>query len=160
MAQFSLSSATNLFKIKYGKLSDNVYNSANVLLGRCKKNYEFVGKQLFVPVPTSFQGGVGSGSLPTANVANYKDAIITAKKMYSVVEIDREAIHASANDEGSFVRGTKHVIQKGVESWMRNMSRALFNDASGKLGVIQANATGTAADPVIIITAASWKEAN
>lgn len=160
MAQFSLSSATNLFKIKYGKLSDNVYNSANVLLGRCKKNYDFVGKQMFIPVPTSFQGGVGSGSLPTANVANYKDAIITAKKMYSVVEIDREAIHASANDEGSFVRGTKHVVQKGVESWMRNMSRSLFNDGTGKLGVIQANATGTAADPVIIITAASWKEAN
>lgn len=161
MAQFSLSSATNLFKIKYGKLSDNVYNSANVLLGRCKKNYEFVGKQLFVPVPTSFQGGVGSGSLPTANVANYKDAIITAKKMYSVVEIDREAIHASANDEGSFVRGTKHVIQKGVESWMRNMSRALFNDGTGALGTTTAAvATGTATAPVVIISAATWKEAN
>jgi len=160
MAQFSLSTATNLFKIKYGKLSDNVYNSANVLLGRCKKSYDFVGKQMFIPIPTSFQGGVGSGSLPTANVATYKDAIITAKKMYAVVEIEREAIHASANDEGSFVRGTKHVVQKGVESWMRNMSRALFNDASGSLGLFPGPATGTATDPVIVVTAASFKEAN
>lgn len=160
MAQFSLSSATNLFKIKYGKLSDNVYNSANVLLGRTKKSFDFTGKQLFVPVPLSFQGGVGSGSLPTANVANYGDMLITAKKMYSVVEIQREAIHASANDEGAFVRGTKHVIQKGVESWMRNMSRALFNDGTGSLGSFSGSASGTATAPVIVITAATWKEAN
>ena len=37
-SQFDLQSASNLFKIKYGKLSENVYNSANVLLGRVKKS--------------------------------------------------------------------------------------------------------------------------
>lgn len=160
MAQFSLSAATNLFKIKYGKLSDNVYNSANVTLGRIKKDYSFVGKQLFVPVPMSHSGGVGSGVLPTANVANYEDALILAKKVYAVCEIERESIKASANDEGSFVRGTKHVVQKAVESYMRNASRILFGSGDGSLGTIQANATGTATAPVIIITAATWKEAN
>jgi hypothetical protein len=160
MAQFSLSAATNLFKIKYGKLSDNVYNSANVMLGRVNKKYDFTGRQMFIPVPQSFQGGVGSGSLPTPNVANYEDAIITAKKVYSVVQIEREAIKASMNSEGAFVQGTKEVIQKGVESYMRNASRILFNDGTGALGTIQANATGTAAAPVIIVTAATWKEAN
>lgn len=160
MAQFSLTSATNLFKIKYGKLSDNVYNSANVMLGRINKKYDFTGKQMFIPVPTSFQGGVGSGSLPTANVANYKDAIITAKKVYSVVKIDREAIKASMNSEGAFVQGTKEVVQKGVESYMRNASRILFGDGSGALGQFSGSATGTAAAPVLVITAASWKEAS
>lgn len=160
MAQFSLSSATNLFKIKYGKLSDNVYNSANVTLGRIKKDYNFTGKQQFIPVPQSFQGGVGSGSLPTPNVAAYEDAIITAKKVYSVVQIEREAIKASMNNEGAFVQGTKEVVAKGVESWMRNMSRILFNDGTGALGSFSGNATGTATDPVIVITAATWKEAN
>jgi hypothetical protein len=160
MANFSLSSASNLFKIKYGKLSENVYNSANVILGRCKKSYNFTGKQQQVAVPLSFSGGVGSGSLPTANFANYNDATLIAKKMYSVVQVDRESIKAAENDEGAFVRLTKHVVSKGVESWMRNMSRTLFNDGSGSLGIVSANATGTAAAPVIIVTAASWKEAN
>lgn len=160
MANFNLTSATNLFKIKYGKLSENTYNSANVLLGRVKKEYNFTGKRMDVAVPTSFSGGVGSGVLPTANSAAYQDAQISAKKVYSVIEVEREAIAASENDEGAFVRMTKEVVKKGVESFNRNMSRILFNDGTGALGTIQANATGSAAAPVIIITSATWKEAN
>jgi hypothetical protein len=161
MAQFNLTTATNLFKIKYGKLSENTYNSANVLLARAKKSFDFTGKRMDIAVPTSFAGGVGSGSLPTPNYAAIQDAQITAKKMYSVIQIDRESIKAASNNEGAFVELTKFSVQKGVESWMRNMSRALFNDGSGSLGVSTAAvATGSAASPVVTISAASWKEAN
>ena len=161
MAQFNLTTATNLFKIKYGKLSENTYNSANVLLARAKKSFDFTGKRMDIAVPTSFAGGVGSGSLPTPNYAAVQDAQITAKKMYSVIQVDRESIKAASNNEGAFVELTKFSVQKGVESWMRNMSRALFNDGSGALGVSTAAvATGSAAAPVVTISAASWKEAN
>ena len=161
MANFNLTDASALFKNKYGKLSDNVYNSANVMLGKIKKDYNFVGKEMHVPVPTAFMGGVGSGSLPTANLASYEDAKIQAKKVYAVCEIDRETIKASMNDEGAFVQATKHTIQKTVESWTRNASRILFGNADGVLGVsTAANATGTASAPVITISDATWKEAN
>lgn len=158
---FNLTTATNLFKIKYGKLSEVTYNSANVLLGRVKKDYSFTGKRMDVAVPTSFSGGVGSGALPTANSAAYEDAQISSKKMYSVIEVDREAIKASENDEGAFVRMTKHSVQKGVESFNRNCSRALWNDGTGTLGVSTAAAAGgSAAAPTVIISTATWKEAN
>lgn len=157
---FNLTSASNLFKYKYGPLSENVYNSANVILGRVKKSYKFTGKRMDIAVPTSYAGGVGSGSLPTANSAAYEDAQITAKKMYAVIQIDREAIKASSNDEGAFVQMTKHAVSKGVESFMRNMSRTLFNDGTGALGTLSANATGTAAAPICVVSAATWKEAN
>lgn len=162
MAQLSLSSATNLFKIKYGKLSDNVYNSENVLLGRCKKDYNFTGKRMDIAVPQSFAGGVGSGSLPVSNVADYADAIISAKKMYATVEIEREAIKASMNDEGAFVRGTKEVVKKGVESWMRNMSRTLFHDGTGSLGTINAGGVtdNGGGNYSLVISAATWKESH
>lgn len=164
MSQFNLTTATNLFKIKYGKLSENTYNSANVLLGRCKKSFDFTGKRMDVAVPVSFAGGVGSGSLPTPNYAAIEDAVITSKKMYSVIQIDREAIKASSNNEGAFVELTKYSVQKGVESWMRNMSRALFNDGSGSLGTIQAGGVTAIVTPVVgwnvVISAATWKEAN
>lgn len=114
MAQFSLSTASNLFKIKYGKLADNTYNSANVLLGRVKKSYDFVGKRMDIAVPTSFSGGVGSGSLPTANYAAVEDAVIEAKKMYAVGQIDREAIKAASVSEGAFIELTKFSTQKAV----------------------------------------------
>lgn len=161
---FSLSEASALFKIKYGKLSENVYNSANVLLGRCKKSYNFTGKQILHSIPQSFAGGVGSGSLPTANTAQYAEAIIQAKKVYSVVEIDRESIKASMSDEGAFVRATKEVVQKGVESWMRNMSRILFNDGTGKLAdgdnATNVSGAGTLGSPYVVRLAATTKDAN
>lgn len=160
MAQFNLTDATALFKTKYGKLSDNVYNSANVLLGKMKKNYNFVGKEMKFPVPTAFSGGVGSGSLPQANIANYGDLTLTSKKVYAVCEIDRETIKAAMSDEGAFVDATKHTIQKTVESWTRNASRILFGDGSGALGSFSGSATGTAVAPVITVTATTWKEAN
>ena len=160
MAQFSLTTASNLFKIKYGKLAENTYNSANVLLARAKKSFDFTGKRMDIAQPLSFAGGVGSGSLPIANYAKIEDAQITAKKMYAVMQIDRESIKAASNNEGAFVELTKYTVQKGVESWMRNMSRALFNDGTGALGQFSGSAAGTASDPVITVTAASWKEAN
>ena len=157
----SLSEVSALFKIKYEKLSENVYNSANVLLGRVKKSYNFTGKRLSIAIPQSFSGGVGSGSLPTANTAIYGDAQIEAKKMYAVVEIDRETIKASLSDEGAFVRATKEVVQKGVESFMRNLSRAMFNDGSGMLGSIASSSLdGSGGIASATVSISDFKEAN
>ena len=163
MAQnFNLTDASALFKLKYEKLSENVYNSANVLLARCKKSYKFVGKKLVIAIPQSFSGGVGSGSLPQANKAIYEDAQIESKKMYAVVEVDRETIKAAMSDEGAFVRATKEVVKKGVESFMRNLSRTLFADGSGKLGTIDSSGTfaGSAAAPTVPLKSDDYKEAN
>ena len=134
MGSFNLADQTELFKINYYKKSENMYNSENVLQGRIKKKYDFTGKQKLLATPLSFSGGVGSGSLPTANAGNYGNAIITAKRVYARAEIEREAIKASANDAGSFVRATKESVKKTVESYMRNGSRILFGDGSGILG--------------------------
>lgn len=134
MAKFSLARQNELFKINYGKKSENMYNSDNVLQGRIKKNYKFTGKQKLIATPLSFAGGVGSGTLPTANGGRYGNAIIEAKKVYARAEIEREAIKASADDAGAFVRATKETVKKTVESYMRNCSRILFSDGSGVLG--------------------------
>src|SRR5690606_9256131 len=58
---------------------------------------------------------------------------ITAKKVYARAVIEREAIKASANDAGAFVKATKETVQKTVESGTRNISRILFGDGSGIL---------------------------
>lgn len=158
MAQFSLTGATALFKTKFGKLSENAYNSANPVLGTIKKDYGFVGEDMKVAVPTFFSGGVGSGTLPTANPASAVKATINAKKVYGVTEIQREALKASASDEGAFVEAMKWNVQKTVEAWNRNASRIMFGDGTGALGTINANASGTAAAPVIVISAATWVE--
>lgn len=158
MANFNLTSQSALFKTKFGKLSENAYNSANVLLGTMKKEYNFVGEDMKVAVPTYFAGGVGAGTLPTPNPASASKATLTAKRVYSVTEIQREALKASANDEGAFVEAMKFNVQKTVESWNRFASLIAFGDGTGALGTANANATGTASAPVIVISAATWVE--
>jgi hypothetical protein len=158
MAAFSLSTQSQLFKTKFGKLSENAYNSANVMLGTIKKEYNFVGEDMKVAIPTFFAGGVGSGSLPTANPASASKATISAKKVYSVTEVEREAIKASMGDEGAFVEALKWNVQKTVEAYNRNASRILFGDGTGALGTLNANATGTATVPICVISAATWVE--
>lgn len=164
MSTFNLTDQTNLFKINYFKKSENMYNSYNVLQGRIKKRYDFTGKQRFVATPLSFSGGVGSGSLPTSNAATYEGAILTAKKVYATCAVDRESIKASANDQGAFVRATKEVVQKTVESYMRNASRILFGDGTGALGtgdgstIVTGN--GSTSPYSVVISAATWNESN
>lgn len=135
MGQLNLTDATELFKIKYGKLSEATYNSANVLLARCKKNYKFGGKQKTAAVPTSFAGGVGSGSLPTVNNDSTDEYTINRKKVYARAEIEREAIKASQTNEDAFVQMTKWAVKRAVEAYMRNASRILFNDSSSTGGL-------------------------
>lgn len=158
MSAFSLTAQSALFKTKFGKLSENAYNSANPILGTIKKQYDFVGEDMKVAVPTFFAGGVGSGSLPTANPASAVKATIQAKRVYATTEIEREALKASSSDEGAFVEAMKWNVQKTVEAWNRNASRIIFSDGTGALGTLAANATGTAAAPICVISAASWVE--
>jgi hypothetical protein len=158
MSAFSLTAQSALFKTKFGKLSENAYNSANPILGTIKKQYDFTGEDYKAAVPTFFAGGVGSGSLPTANPASAVKATLLAKRVYATTEIEREALKASASDEGAFVEAMKWNVQKTVEAWNRNASRIMFGDGTGALGTVQANATGSAAAPVVIITDATWVE--
>jgi hypothetical protein len=134
MSAFSLVTATNVFKRKFWKMSDAVFNASNVVWSRTNKNSDFVGKDMFVSNPLSFSGGVGSGTLPTANVGKYEGSVINSKKIYAVCQVEREAIKASEQSEGAFVKAMAETVKKTLESFMRNCSRMLFNDGSGILG--------------------------
>ncbi len=167
MGQFSLTSATNTFKRKFLKMSDAVFNTDNVAWARIKKESNFVGKDMFVSNPLSFSGGVGSGSLPTPNVANYEGSILNSKRIYATCEVEREAIKASATDEGAFVKAMQETVKKTLESFMRNNSRQLFSDGSGILGrgkgagPADVTGAGSSGNPYIVTFAAdTFKEAN
>jgi len=167
MSAFSLVTATNVFKRKFWKMSDAVFNASNVTWSRINKNTDFVGKDMFVSNPMSFSGGVGSGALPTPNVGKYEGSIINSKKIYAVSQVEREAIKASEQSEGAFVKAMAETVKKTLESFMRNMSRQLFSDGSGVLGKGAGGATadvtgaGTTGSPYIVtFTAATFFDAN
>jgi hypothetical protein len=173
MANYNLTTATGVFKTKYIRMSRDMFNSENVVLAKIKRNDEFVGDQALISVPTSFGGGVGTGVIPRANVTSYQRMLITAKKLYAIIEVDNEAIKASQTDEGSFVRLSKEPVKRGVQAWQRNLSRQLFNDSlavtgaggNGRLGTCNATAV-TAVGSTYTLTfdrtlaVGIWKQAN
>lgn len=172
MANYNLTTATGVFKTKYIRMSRDMFNSENIVLAKIKRNDEFVGDQALISVPTSFGGGRGSGAIPRANVASYQKMLITAKKLYAIIEIDNEAIKASQTDEGAFVRLSKEPVKRGVQAWQGNLSRMLFNDSvtangNGRLGISSSGTAVTSAAGVYTVTFATaganpvnWKLAN
>lgn len=172
MANYNLTTATGVFKTKYIKMSRDMFNSENVVVAKIKRNDVFVGDQALISVPTSFGGGRGSGVIPRANVTQYQKMLITAKKLYAIIEIDNEAIKASQTDEGAFVRLSKEPVKRGVQAWQANLSRMLFNDSittngNGRLGISSSATAITSAAGVYTVTFATaganpvnWKLAN
>ena len=164
--EFSLKNATDLFKIEFVPRSETMYNSETVLNGRIKKTYDFVGKQKNIETHLSFQGGVGSGILPVAGTARYKQAVLTAQKVYARAQVEREAIKAASTDKGAFRKALNEVTKKTVESFIRNDARILFGDGTGILGKGDGAGTnvtgaGSEANPyVLTFPAAQWNEAN
>ena len=152
---------SNLMKIKYERLIEKQFNKANPLFAKMKLKKDFVGKQKDLPVVQSIGGGVGAGSLPTANENKIGLATITTKKNYAVVSIDRETMKAAKTDEGSFVRLTAFPVKVATESFNRNLERQLTRKSadgtSGNGALVGGNAAnsncsgvGSVADPYVI----------
>ena len=159
MADYSLTTVDNLFKTVFGKLSQKLYNSNNVLLARMKKRFDFTGSSLKISMPSTFGGSVGSGTLPTANVKTYLQAEISTKSLYGRMTIDRKSMYAAKDDKGAFVRLLKESIENTVESYTRNLERILVGDGTGALGTM--SGTNTGSDPyVVLMSDATWNEAN
>lgn len=153
--------ADPLFKVKFLKYYENVFNSSRPTWSQIKKNNSFVSKRLEFPVPTTYKGGVGSGTLPEAKPASYADVQITSYKVYGRDYVDRESIVASIGNEAAFVEAISECIKKMVEADTWNQARILFNDHTGALGTIDGVPTDNGGgDYDIVISTATWKEAN
>jgi len=158
---YDSSNEANLMKVKYGKLIEKQFAQDNVVFGRLKKMEQFVGSQIERPIIQSIGGGIGAGSLPTANENKVAKAIITSKKVYAVTSIDRETKAAAKKDEGSFVRMTSFPVQMATKAFNRNLERMLTRKSadgtSGNGALIKGNASnavvsgsGTSCDPYVI----------
>ena len=144
---YSASNEANLMKVKYGKLIDKNFAQDNVIFGRLSIKKNFVGSQIERPIIQSIGGGVGAGSLPTANESKIDKAIITSKKVYAVCGIDRETKAAAKKDEGAFVRMTAFPVKQATKAFNRNQERMFTRESAdgtaGNGALIKGNATNT-----------------
>lgn len=159
---FSLSNQDALFKIDFRKYYDNTFNTNSPLWDATEKTNDFVGKKLEFPVPTTYKGGVSSGSLPETKGATYGDCLVLPKKVYAADRVDRESIMASLTSKGAFVQAIAECIKKVVEADVWNHNRILFGNGDGALGTINTGGVtdNGSGDFDLVISAATWKEAN
>lgn len=163
---FNLEDQSEAFKRNYYKKSFTLLNTDNVMEGRMRKLHNFTGKERSPMTSMSYSGGIGSKLLPKVSAGIYKQPVITAKKVYATCQVEREAIKASANNEGAFRKATQETVKKNVEACSRNKSRILFGDGTGILGtgdgsVNNVTGVGSIASPYIVqMGAVDWKEAN
>ncbi len=159
IANFSIAEQTGLFLTLFKNRSANMYNSANVLEGRIKKSNDFVGKQMNIETQLSFAGGYGAKLLPQGNPSIVEQSVITAKKHYSRVFVDRESLKAASSSKGAFQTYLAFPVKKTVEDFMRNMSRVLFGDGTGVLGrgdgATNVTGAGSTVSPYIVTLRAS-----
>lgn len=163
--EYSIAEQTGLFLTLFKNRSANMYNSANVLEGRMKKDNSFVGKQMNIETQLSFAGGYGAALLPQGNPSLVEQAVITAKKHYGRVFVDREGLKAASSSKGAFQTYLGFPIKKTVEDFMRNLSRINFGDGTGVLGrgdgATNVTGAGTTGSPYIVTMRASdWNVAN
>lgn len=156
----SLSTLSTLFKVLYGKRTYAVFNTSTPIWSKVKKEYgAFKGKSLSLEAVLGFTGSVGSGSLPETNIFTDVNASLTRKKLYARILLDREAMIASKGEENAFEQATKRMVKKGVESFMRNLSRMLFAYENGKLfegdGSTTVTGAGTTGSPYLVVGLAS-----
>lgn len=132
----STTTLSNLFKTKYGKKSFAVFNTSTPVWSKAKKNHgDFKGKSsgLTINAVLGFTGSVGAAVIPQANVFTDVNAVLTRKKQYARMLLDREAMIASKGEENAFEAVTKYQVKKCVESFMRNLERQLFAFENGKI---------------------------
>lgn len=159
----NLTTLSNNFKIKYGKMSDDTFDSSTPLQARIKVVSDFVGATFSEAIPTGFTGSVGAGELPDANAQPLVLTSFGAKKVYGRMKIDREALFASKGNEGAFVELLENQTAGVVKSYARYQEMLMMGDGTGALGTIDSGGVTTVTAGSVydcVISAATWIEAN
>ncbi len=153
----STTTLSNLFKIKYAKKSYAIFNTATPIVSKLTKEHGgFKGKSsgLTINAVLGFTGSVGANVLPETNVFNDQNAVLTRKKQYARMRLDREAMIASEGKENAFEDVTKYQVKKCVESFMRNFERQLFAIENGMIfqgdGATNVSGSGTTGSPYVL----------
>lgn len=121
---------------------------------------DFTGKQSEHKVELDYGGSTGFGTLPTAYGVTIDELDLTHKKLYARLYLDGLAWEQSKNDEGAMEEMSKFEIRVKTKSFKRTLEFALWGNADGALGTGDGSTpTGSAAAPVIIITAATFNAA-
>ena len=162
--QLSLVDLSNLYQTSYGGFEVDAAGWDNrQLIGTIRKNEKFNGAKLVMAQLQDYGGGQSSGSLPASSTASIIQPELFAKSVYSTTVMDNQSMKAArraGTNLGAFEDATELSMQILKESFSMQIARQFFGNGSGSLGVIQTVTTNAPGDYTLLITAASFIQAN
>lgn len=162
--QLSLTDLSGLYQTAFGGFETDAAGWDNrQLIGQIKKNTKFNGLKLVMAQLQDYGGGQSSGALPASSTAKIIQPTLYAKSVYSTTVIDNQSMKAarrSGTNLGAFEDATELSIQILKESFSNQISRQFFGDGTGSLGIISSVTTNAPGDYSIIVTAATFIQAN
>ena len=162
--QLSLVDLSNLYQTSYGGFEVDAAGWDNrQLIGTIRKNEKFNGAKLVMAQLQDYGGGQSSGSLPASSTASIIQPELFAKSVYSTTVMDNQSMKAArraGTNLGAFEDATELSMQILKESFSMQVARQFFGNGTGSLGVIQTVTTNAPGDYTLLITAASFIQAN
>jgi hypothetical protein len=162
--QISIADLSNLYQFAYGGFETDAAGWDNrQLIGYIQKNQKFVGNKLIMGQLVDYGGGQSSGALPASSTAYIIQPVVFAKSVYSTSVIDNQSMKAarrSGHNLGAFEDATQLSMEILKQSFNEQIARQFFGDGTGTLGIISTVTANSPGDYTVLITAASWIEAN
>lgn len=162
--QYSILDISNLYRTAYGDFElDAAGWDHSELIGLIEKSDKFVGNRMEMAHLVDWGGGQSSGALPSSSVSFIYRPFITAKSVYATSVIDSGSMKAArrAGDNlGAFMDATELSILTMKRSFQDQIARQFFGDGTGTLGVINTVTVTGPGQYDLLITNASWLEAN
>lgn len=151
MAGLDISTAANVLKVFYLPPVREMLNNATILLSRIEKDsstQDVTGKSFTVPLHTSRNeaAGVGradGGTLPTAGVQGYDNAIVPNKYIYGRIQVTGPVIAATKNSAGAFVKAIESEMKGLMRDTKRSVNRQLHSNGLDILAYYKTGGGGT-----------------
>lgn len=157
--KFTITDVNALFKTDFKEYQDVVTNRDSAVYALMKSK-PMTGKQTEFPEASGFAGGASAGRLGDAYPGTYNTVRFSHKKLYTRTMFERDAVAASMDSKGAFVRAIEEPFEKGVETHAWNMNRALWANTTG-LGTIKGTGVvdNGSGNYTITISDATWVSA-
>jgi hypothetical protein len=150
----SVTTLASLIKRVYpGNTPQNVAEREHAFFSMVKKSDDLIGTSLHIPTTYGLAASAGGPSLSTqiTNASSSKSVnwTISRKVKYGAITITAEALYATRNDAGAFVRARKNEVDSLLMHMGQKIAHGLYRNSGGALGQVSSLDNGDGTDDVI-----------
>ncbi len=154
MAEYLDMTAANAALKEYydGQKVENLAYDTRPTLTMVPKDTKATGK--YVPIPLVYEVSQGNSATFTTAQANQApellaEFLLTLSSDYSLATLEQQAMLASMDEKGSFIKFSKDYVDKAIQASAQRASVSLFRSGTGSRGAI---ATGGITSGVITLS--------